>query len=58
MAITYLNSSLSPEKLILPKGIKWAQKHVDHDMIQIGLASLAPLQHNKKRKIAKQGIEK
>jgi hypothetical protein len=44
----YLDRSLTPEQLVFTKVICWAQKHIDHDMVKVRLAPLAPFQDDEK----------
>ncbi len=54
----YLDRSLTPEQLVFTKVICWAQKHIDHDVVKVRLAPLAPFQDDEKREVPKQGIQK
>jgi uncharacterized protein YifN (PemK superfamily) len=54
----YLDRSLTPEQLVFTKIICWAQKHIDHDVVKVRLAPLAPFQDDEKREVPKQGIQK
>jgi len=49
--LTNLKIFLTSKELVLAQIIGWAKEHVDHDVVQIGLRTRAPLHNNKKGQV-------
>jgi hypothetical protein len=44
--VPHLNISLALKEFIFPKILHGTQKHVNHNVVKVWLAPLAPFQHN------------